>query len=428
MLLLRGAQTPGELKQRTERWHSFRSLDDLEDDARRGSPAPSSSQRLERRPGQKEARWIAAARAGRRGRPRRSRPHAGRRAAPRRARPTRAARRAASRSRSPRSRTRSTIRNPATGEVAPRRSRSPKSARSTQKVARARAAQPAWAARPYDRARRGARARSATCSTAEAEECAAVTTSEVGKPITQSRNEVRAVLERIDWNIEHAGDGRRRRARSRPTDARRAHHLRAGRRGRARERVELPLLRRRSTRSCPRCSPATRSATSRRSTRRSPGCASSTCCTGPACRSTSCTRSSAAARPAPRSSRPTSTSCASPVRTRPAGASRRAAADRLVRVQLELGGKDPAYVATTSTSRRPRSPSPRARSTTAGQSCSATERVYVHEAVWEPFVAALVEVVSAYRVGDPARRRDRRRPARPRRAARRARRAARRRA
>jgi uncharacterized protein YceH (UPF0502 family) len=31
VLLLRGAQTPGELKQRSERWHSFRSLADVED-------------------------------------------------------------------------------------------------------------------------------------------------------------------------------------------------------------------------------------------------------------------------------------------------------------------------------------------------------------------------------------------------------------
>src|SRR5262249_52039663 len=30
LLLLRGAQTPGELKQRSERWHGFRSLDDVE--------------------------------------------------------------------------------------------------------------------------------------------------------------------------------------------------------------------------------------------------------------------------------------------------------------------------------------------------------------------------------------------------------------
>ena len=40
----------------------------------------------------------------------------------------------------------------------------------------------------------------------EAEECAQLTTSEVGKPIRQSRNEVRAVLERIDWNIAHVGE------------------------------------------------------------------------------------------------------------------------------------------------------------------------------------------------------------------------------
>ena len=57
----------------------------------------------------------------------------------------------------------------------------------------------------------------------EAEECAQLTTSEVGKPIRQSRNEVRAVLERIDWNIEHAGRGRRAARRSpRPTRSRSA--------------------------------------------------------------------------------------------------------------------------------------------------------------------------------------------------------------
>ena len=31
VLLLRGAQTPGELKQRSDRWHAFRSLDDIEE-------------------------------------------------------------------------------------------------------------------------------------------------------------------------------------------------------------------------------------------------------------------------------------------------------------------------------------------------------------------------------------------------------------
>src|SRR5262245_7209443 len=35
VLLLRGAQTPGELKQRTERWHGFRSLGDVEETLQR---------------------------------------------------------------------------------------------------------------------------------------------------------------------------------------------------------------------------------------------------------------------------------------------------------------------------------------------------------------------------------------------------------
>ena len=43
VLLLRGAQTPGELKQRTERWHSFRSLDDV-----RGGARPAGRARARR--------------------------------------------------------------------------------------------------------------------------------------------------------------------------------------------------------------------------------------------------------------------------------------------------------------------------------------------------------------------------------------------
>src|SRR5690348_9844247 len=57
VLLLRGAQTPGELKQRTERWHSFRSLDDVEETLARLA-GNGFARRLERRPGQKEARWM----------------------------------------------------------------------------------------------------------------------------------------------------------------------------------------------------------------------------------------------------------------------------------------------------------------------------------------------------------------------------------
>ena len=57
VLLLRGAQTPGELKQRTERWHAFRSLDDLEETLQRLAERGYVRQ-LDRRPGQKESRWV----------------------------------------------------------------------------------------------------------------------------------------------------------------------------------------------------------------------------------------------------------------------------------------------------------------------------------------------------------------------------------
>jgi len=57
VLLLRWAQTPGELKQRAERWHSFRSLADVEDALSR-LVAAELVQQLARRPGQKEARWM----------------------------------------------------------------------------------------------------------------------------------------------------------------------------------------------------------------------------------------------------------------------------------------------------------------------------------------------------------------------------------
>lgn len=57
VLMLRGAQTPGELKGRTERLHPFGSLADVQDTL--DSLADRRLvQRLERRPGQKEERWL----------------------------------------------------------------------------------------------------------------------------------------------------------------------------------------------------------------------------------------------------------------------------------------------------------------------------------------------------------------------------------
>jgi uncharacterized protein YceH (UPF0502 family) len=59
VLFLRGPQTPGELRTRTERQHAFATVDDVEQALRglAGREPPLTAQ-LERRPGQKESRWA----------------------------------------------------------------------------------------------------------------------------------------------------------------------------------------------------------------------------------------------------------------------------------------------------------------------------------------------------------------------------------
>jgi uncharacterized protein len=56
VLMLRGAQTPGELKQRTERMHAFAGLEAINETLER-LIARALVARLERRPGQKEERY-----------------------------------------------------------------------------------------------------------------------------------------------------------------------------------------------------------------------------------------------------------------------------------------------------------------------------------------------------------------------------------
>lgn len=59
VLALRGAQTTGELRSRTERAHDFADLAEVETSLEQLSARPDALvQRLERRPGQKEARWV----------------------------------------------------------------------------------------------------------------------------------------------------------------------------------------------------------------------------------------------------------------------------------------------------------------------------------------------------------------------------------
>jgi acyl-CoA reductase-like NAD-dependent aldehyde dehydrogenase len=79
-----------------------------------------------------------------------------------------------------------------------------------------------------------------------------------------------------------------------------------------------------------------------------------------------------------------------------------AAAANLTRAQLELGGKDAAYVCDDVDVARVAPAVAEGIFYNAGQSCCAIERLYVHDAIFDPFVEALVAIVRGYRVGDPA--------------------------
>ena len=76
-------------------------------------------------------------------------------------------------------------------------------------------------------------------------------------------------------------------------------------------------------------------------------------------------------------------------------------AGRLIRVQLELGGKDPAYVCEDVNVANAAAAVAEGAFYNAGQSCCAVERVYVHERIAGKFVDAFVDAVRGYAVGDP---------------------------
>jgi acyl-CoA reductase-like NAD-dependent aldehyde dehydrogenase len=79
----------------------------------------------------------------------------------------------------------------------------------------------------------------------------------------------------------------------------------------------------------------------------------------------------------------------------------RAAADRIVGVGLELGGKDPAYVREDADIGWVAEEIVDGAVFNSGQSCCSVERVYVHESIHDKFVAAVQKVVAGYRLGDP---------------------------
>jgi acyl-CoA reductase-like NAD-dependent aldehyde dehydrogenase len=76
-------------------------------------------------------------------------------------------------------------------------------------------------------------------------------------------------------------------------------------------------------------------------------------------------------------------------------------AGRFVHLQLELGGKDPAYITDDADPEAVAAAVADGAFYNAGQSCCAIERIYAHEAIYEPFVAALAARVGELVLGDP---------------------------
>ncbi len=198
VLLLRGPQTPGELKQRTDRLHAFAALEQLEAQltalGERGLVA-----RLERQPGQKEARWTDRL-TDLHERHAHERPTHER---PTHERPGDSDERPAHLD-EPRVRDAPAtidVRDPATGEHL-RAVACDTEHEIAAKLQRARAAQVSWRARKLDD-RRAVMLALERSMAEEAEALASTTTSETGRAITQSRNEVSAARERIRWFADH---------------------------------------------------------------------------------------------------------------------------------------------------------------------------------------------------------------------------------
>ncbi|MBI3296955.1 MAG: aldehyde dehydrogenase family protein [Elusimicrobia bacterium] len=78
-----------------------------------------------------------------------------------------------------------------------------------------------------------------------------------------------------------------------------------------------------------------------------------------------------------------------------------AAARRLIKVQLELGGKDPAYAAADAAPAKAGAALAEGAFYNNGQSCCAVERIYVHARIYDRFIAAFLAAVKGYALGDP---------------------------
>ena len=81
----------------------------------------------------------------------------------------------------------------------------------------------------------------------------------------------------------------------------------------------------------------------------------------------------------------------------------RAVGSRFIRLQLELGGKDPTYVCDDADPAAAAASLADGTMYNSGQSCCSVERIYVHERIHDAFLNAFVRAVEGFRLGDPMR-------------------------
>ena len=74
---------------------------------------------------------------------------------------------------------------------------------------------------------------------------------------------------------------------------------------------------------------------------------------------------------------------------------------RMLKLQLELGGKDPIYVREDVDVATAAASLADGAMYNTGQSCCSVERIYVHQTIYEDFVSAFVKEVAGFKRGDP---------------------------
>ncbi len=76
-------------------------------------------------------------------------------------------------------------------------------------------------------------------------------------------------------------------------------------------------------------------------------------------------------------------------------------AGKLIKVQLELGGKDPAYICDDANPKNAADSTSDGAFYNNGQSCCSVERIYVHEKVYNEFVEHFMTAVKSFKMGAP---------------------------